>query len=252
MSETGLFYSMEPYWPGVRHRFLQWTFRYQLTGDISDSEPVSDDAVLFDNERAHIQHYRAPKRMNESRTGIRMIKTLVGHMCASHPAHIQLMWDAAGAPEVLCHDPKSGTPPISVSMSHSNGLVTAVCMHSVNREGRDRPRIGIDIEKRSDTLPASVLDLFSEPEQAWLSRLPQWQASLAFAQLWTRKEALFKCSTVALEEILSRNVIPDQIITRDHDDCFQLQSLYLPEIDMVTSLAIRSPHAGPSPQDPAR
>jgi phosphopantetheinyl transferase len=213
--------------------------RYQLAGDLADAEPMCDTALLFDNERAHIQHYKAPSRMRESLTGIRMIKTLVGELRGQDPARIQLSWDASGVPQVSCHPADPEDPTIPVSISHSKGLVTAVCRHPVDREGRHRPCIGIDMETRSDTVPASVVELFSEPERSWLALLPEWQASLAFAHLWTLKEALFKCSTVAFEEILSRNVLYDQVVIRNDRDSFHLDTQYLDEIDNVVSIALR-------------
>ncbi|MBD3385837.1 4'-phosphopantetheinyl transferase superfamily protein [candidate division KSB1 bacterium] len=239
MSENFSKLNAKHYLHRLRHRFIKWTCQYNIAGDISDLENFCDKDVLFENERAHIQRFLSPNRINESLNGISMIKKLVGNMCASSPTQIQLLWDSSGAPKVLCHNSKTGEKHIPVSISHSTGMVTGICMNPVDSDVRYRPQIGIDIEKISSEIPTSIIEMFSEQEQAYISMLPDWQKSLVFTKLWTRKEALFKSSNFAFGDIISWNAIPNQIISGNTFEFFQLDTLYLAEIDIVTSIAIR-------------
>lgn len=92
----------------------------------------------------------------------------------------------------MCHNSKTEEKHIPVGISHFTGNVAAICMNPVDNNVRYRSQIGIDIEKISNDIPSSKIEMFSEQEQEYISILPDWQKSLVFTKLWTRKEALFK------------------------------------------------------------
>ena len=222
----------------LRNQFIRWISQYNIIGDISNEESRCDKYVIFDNEKAHIQQFLSADRRNESLSGISIIKKLVGNMYSLRPKQIQIEWDSLGAPKALLQKSRTERMHMPVSISHSEGVVAGICISPIS-DITNLPQIGIDIEKIPNSTPLSIVENFSAQEKVYLSILPQWQKSLIFTKLWTRKEALAKSSNLPLGDIISWNVIHSKIITKNTFELFQLHSLFLSEIGMVISIAIR-------------
>ncbi|MBE6732729.1 MAG: 4'-phosphopantetheinyl transferase superfamily protein [Ruminococcaceae bacterium] len=84
-----------------------------------------------------------------------------------------------------------------LSLSHSGDM--AVCAVSSNE-------VGIDIEKIKDIKPRNKYKLFTPDENDYVNKCDD-NKNIRFLEIWTRKEALLKCSGIMGERISKQSVL---------------------------------------------
>lgn len=84
-----------------------------------------------------------------------------------------------------------------ISLSHSGDI--AVCAISSND-------VGIDIEKVKEITPRQKYKFFTKEETDYVNSLES-DINIRFLEVWTRKEALFKCCGLSLLELSKTSVL---------------------------------------------
>ncbi len=84
-----------------------------------------------------------------------------------------------------------------LSLSHSGDM--AVCAISSND-------VGIDIEKIRDITPRNKYKLYTHDENYYVNKCDD-NKNIRFLEVWTRKEALLKCSGIIGERLSKQSVL---------------------------------------------
>ncbi len=155
--------------------------------ECSRDQLPAHDHWLADDELRILQALKVPKRHDDLRLGRWTAKQAVAAYLRldSDPASlasIEIRAALSGAPEVFL---RRHPAPVSISISHSNGL--AAC--AITGHGGV---IGCDVEEIEPHSDAFVADYFLETEQALLARSPVTDRPWLVTLLWSAKESALK------------------------------------------------------------
>jgi 4'-phosphopantetheinyl transferase len=151
-------------------------------------EVSPDDAWLGPWESAHAATLRFPKRRDDWRLGRWAAKRAVA--AALHrddPASVEVRTAGDGAPEVLLDGRHA---PMSISLSHRDGVAAAVVAGKA-------VRIGVDLEVVEPRTDAFVRDYLTEGERSFVLEDPG-ERDLRTALVWATKEAALKLTRTGL------------------------------------------------------
>jgi 4'-phosphopantetheinyl transferase len=131
------------------------------------------------------------------------------------PETIEFVYGPKGKPTLL---PSANPEEIQFNMAHSDGLAAIV----VTR----RFRIGVDIElvRPIPEVEDLVEQFFSQNEAAAFRGLPEIERSVAFFNLWTRKEAWLKATEEGITQLL--NAVEVSFIPRERARFLRLPAGY--------------------------
>lgn len=145
---------------------------------------VSVDAGLTDAERARHDRFRFAADRDAYRAAHLLVRACAGELLGIAAGQVRLEQQCPhcgraghGRPSV------AGEPAARVSLSHTRGFVAAVAATVT---------CGIDVETIAGSIPRTAV---TARERAWLDRAAD--PSVAFSQLWVRKEALVKAGVAA-------------------------------------------------------
>jgi 4'-phosphopantetheinyl transferase len=147
----------------------------------------ADDRWLAESELRALHAFRVPKRRDDWRLGRWAAKQAVAAFLRMPPgpaslAAIEIRPADSGAPEVFL---PSGPAPVSISISHCNGIAAcAVTQHGV--------AVGCDLEAIEPRSDAFVADYFLECERAQIAREPSDDRPRLTTLLWSAKESALK------------------------------------------------------------
>jgi hypothetical protein len=88
--------------------------------------------------------------------------------------------------------------PVSVSISHAEGLALCAAALSGPDAGRPRRTVGIDLGALELRSPALVATFFTEDEQRFVRDAPWWERDLRANLVWGAKEAVLKALGLGL------------------------------------------------------
>jgi 4'-phosphopantetheinyl transferase len=160
---------------------------FVATKDVRDTAALR--ALLSPDETAKVRRFFKADNAHEYLLAHALLRLALSRFAAVDPRAWTFAAEAFGRPVIA--GPASA-PPLTFSLSHTNGLVACAVAH--NRA------VGVDVEwqaRGTDSL-AIAAQFFSVVEVAWLRAQPPEQQSQNFLQLWTLKEAYLKARGVGL------------------------------------------------------
>jgi 4'-phosphopantetheinyl transferase len=149
---------------------------------------------LTADERARAKQFRTAVLRNRFVASRGMLRRLLGCYTGLVPQAIQFAHNPYGKPMLDMCDATGRPVTIQFNVSHSNDilLVAVACAHAV----------GVDVERVRQAHELDVLDLskrfFSGGEYDMIRQVSDADQQLAFAKLWTCKEAYIKACGAGL------------------------------------------------------
>lgn len=174
--------------------FLMTMFEILCIDDVSESEYEKYYSLLAEEKKKRIDSFRFEKDKRLSVLAEMLAKKMIARHCSIAPEDITIRSDENGKPYAL----KSDT---EFNISHSGNMVA--CALS------DRP-VGIDIQKMRHiddkiiryVCCADELDYILSKEELKQRR---------FFEVWTAKEAYFKCIGTGITDLKSISIFDDEI-----------------------------------------
>lgn len=157
------------------------------TKDVRDTAALR--ALLSPDEAAKMGRFFQAENAHEYLAAHALLRLALSRFAAVDPRAWAFDAEAFGRPVIAG---PVGAPPLTFSLSHTNGLVACAVAH--NRQ------VGVDVEwqaRATDGLSIAE-QFFSAAEVAWLRAQPQAEQPHNFLQLWTLKEAYLKARGVGL------------------------------------------------------
>lgn len=146
--------------------------------------PEHDD-WLGSREHALLKKLRFAKRRADWRLGRWTAKSALAAYCEiPHRlfSELEIIPERSGAPAVLFREQPF---PISISLSHRNGVGTCIVSEHTTEIGCDLEAV----EPRTDTF---IYDYLAQPEQDLMEEVPEFLRTLVVTILWSGKESVLK------------------------------------------------------------
>ncbi len=157
------------------------------TGDPLESDDV--DPVLGPREKERLKRLRSPAGRRLFAVSHTLVRTALSRYAGIRPGEWRFADNAHGKPLI---DPSIGSPPLSFSLAHTQGLAAVAATR-----GED---IGVDLEREDRRVDAErvIGRFFSPGEAAALRGLPHERRRKLFFLYWTLKEAYVKARGLGL------------------------------------------------------
>ncbi|MDE3074123.1 MAG: polyketide synthase dehydratase domain-containing protein [Chloroflexota bacterium] len=170
------------------------------TGSLSDAgfwSRVWAQRILSEAERQQFKQLRKPEHRRLEWLGARAAaKEAVRRLLAGkfglelQPADVEIVADESGRPVVGGPCAAASPAPVTVSLSHSNGL--SVALAAIGAPGEQAPRVGLDIERVRARATGFADMAFSPAERQLFGCIPPGLAEEWLTRAWCAKEAVAK------------------------------------------------------------
>ncbi len=169
-------------------------FEILCIDDVSESEYEKYYSLLAEEKKKRIDSLRFEKDKRLSVCAEMLAKKMIAKRCSVKPENIVILTDSNGKPYVKNAD-------IYFNISHSGDMVAcALC---------DSP-VGIDIEKMREVDDKLIKFVSTNEELEYIYAEPAVKQQ-RFFEIWTAKEAYFKCVGSGITDLKSINVLDDEI-----------------------------------------
>jgi 4'-phosphopantetheinyl transferase len=161
-----------------------WAIR--LGGDLSAQSAIfSPSEILSMDERRRAARFRFERDRNRFVASHVFLRRVLASYADANPAGLEFTVSGCGKPALTAYDD------LHFNLSHAGDL--AVCAVA-------RSPVGIDIEtvRPIADRDAMASRYFTERERETVETLPPDRQSLAFLEIWTRKEAVLKGEGIGL------------------------------------------------------
>jgi 4'-phosphopantetheinyl transferase len=151
-------------------------------------------AVLSPDEVERASRFRFDKHRNRFIVGRAMLRSLLGEYLDCLPRQLEFVYGVHGKPALTGEFPEA----LHYNVAHSDDILLV----AVTRVGA----VGVDVEQIRPVSEADELveRFFSPRENALFKKLSPDQKSIAFFNLWTRKEAWLKATGEGIAHSLNR------------------------------------------------
>jgi 4'-phosphopantetheinyl transferase len=166
---------------------------YRTTEDASPPQLAAACAILSAGELERHDRLSRTDDRRDYALAHALLRTSLSHYFDVAPAKWEFSADPKGKPVLMT----AVNPPVSVSLSHTRGLVA--CAITTGGE------VGVDAERTDITFdPAEVVSrFFTKDEQRQLERCTAGERNSRFVDLWTLKEAYAKATGLGVGAGLS-------------------------------------------------
>jgi 4'-phosphopantetheinyl transferase len=159
--------------------------------------------VLSPDEKERASRFRFDKHRTRFIAGRAILRSLLGQYLNCPPEQLQFVYGLHGKPALAGQFAES----VHFNLAHSEDLALFI----VTRIGA----VGVDVEQIRPMTDADDLveRFFSSRENALFQQLSDEQKSIAFFNLWTRKEAWLKATGEGIADSLNRvevTFLPDE------------------------------------------
>jgi 4'-phosphopantetheinyl transferase len=162
--------------------------------DLSTDALGRFSATLSKDEQERAAKFHFERHRNRFIAGRGILRSMLARYLDSQPEAVQFCYSPNGKPALCGRFAKSG---LTFNLAHSENLA----LFAVARVSA----LGIDVEKIRPVTDANelVARFFSARENALFEQLAQDQKTIAFLNLWTRKEAWLKATGEGIGHLLA-------------------------------------------------
>jgi 4'-phosphopantetheinyl transferase len=162
--------------------------------DLPRNTQQAFESTLSDEEKHRASRFRFERLTSRYVGAHGWLRHLLGGYLEQPPETIDFVYGPKGKPALL---PAANPEGIQFNMAHSDGLAAIVVTRAF--------RIGVDVELVRPIPDADDLveRFFSKSEAAVFGTLPVAERSVAFLNLWTRKEAWLKATGEGIAQLLN-------------------------------------------------
>lgn len=187
-----ILWSLAPTWPTLGTTDVHiWAANLDLPADALSRFL----ATLSNDERERAARFHFDRHRNRYIAGRGIVRSLIARYLDSQPGALQFSYNPNGKPAL---SGRFANPGLDFNLAHSENLA----LFAVTRGGA----VGIDVEKIRPMTDADelVARFFSPRENALFQKLAQEQKTIAFLNLWTRKEAWLKATGEGIGHLLAK------------------------------------------------
>ena len=149
--------------------------------------------LLSEQKKKRVDAYKFKRDKRLSVCGEMLAKKMIAKHCSEVPENAEILTDSNGKPYVRI-------PGIEFNISHSGDMVA--CALS------DMP-IGVDIEKMREIDDKLIEFVCTDDEKKYVFENDETKQK-RFFEIWTAKEAFFKCDGSGISDLKSINVLDDE------------------------------------------
>jgi 4'-phosphopantetheinyl transferase len=151
-------------------------------------------AILSPDEKERASRFRFDKHRNRFVAGRAILRSLLGRYLNCPPAQLQFIYGFHGKPALAGQFAET----LHFNLAHSENMALVAVTHI--------GAVGVDVEQVRPMADADELveRFFSAREIALFQQVPEDQKSIAFLNLWTRKEAWLKANGQGIAHSLNR------------------------------------------------